>query len=54
MASDAKFQPNKINHVKQFKLFKQFNELKIDSEMKLANSIELIFEKVSIVVFKVA
>jgi translation initiation factor 4G len=40
---------NKLTPQKFDKLVKQFNELKIDSEMKLANSIELIFEKVRIV-----
>ena len=38
---------NKLTPQKFDKLVKQFNELKIDSEKKLANSIELIFEKVS-------
>ena len=38
---------NKLTPQKFDKLVKQFNELKIDSERKLANSIELIFEKVS-------
>lgn len=36
---------NKLTPQKFDKLVKQFNELKIDSETKLANSIELIFEK---------
>lgn len=36
---------NKLTPQKFDKLVKQFNELKIDSEKKLANSIELIFEK---------
>ena len=40
---------NKLTPQKFDKLVKIFNELKIDSEMKLANSIELIFEKVRIV-----
>merc|ERR1719431_2010596 len=36
---------NKLTPQKFDKLVKQFNELKIDSEKKLSNSIELIFEK---------
>ena len=40
---------NKLTPQKFDKLVKQFNELKIDSEPKLALSIELIFEKVRIV-----
>ena len=42
---------NKLTPQKFDKLVKQFNELKIDSEMKLANSIELIFEKVRIIYY---
>ena len=38
---------NKLTPQKFDKLVTQFNGLKIDSEKKLANSIELIFEKVS-------
>ena len=43
-AEDSLLELEKID-----KLVKEFNELEIDSEMKLANSIELIFEKVRIV-----
>ena len=39
---------NKLTPSNFDKLVKKFNELKIDSEKKLANSIELIFEKVRI------
>ena len=42
---------NKLTPQKFDRLVKQFNELKIDSEIKLRNSIELIFEKVSGMVF---
>ena len=38
---------NKLTPQKFDKLVKLFNELVIDSEVKLSNSIELIFEKVS-------
>ena len=42
---------NKLTPQKFDGLVKQFNDLKIDSEIKLRNSIELIFEKVSGMVF---